>query len=420
VTATVEAGFSLFGAEGSVSLEVSGSIAGELSREVSRSVEVTTEQTETTTFTSAGTVWQFQYDVADLCIPKWVLKTSSLIRTKGAFEPPCCLPGYALDPDNYYGPCANATPCTCAPSICFATPKPTANPISNPMPQLTPMQSPNSAPSPVTIVNKFCFSKNTLIEVKGKGNVTMNSLRIGDYVRVGSGHYSQVYAFGHYHESLSLTYSQVTAIGLDPPLEISSEHMVYIKDNQGTIRLIAAGDLKVGDVLVKDLVHSVLPNEFVIQAIVSVERMGVYAPFTFAGDIAVNGIVASNYLTLVGLPNNLPTWLHAWMSHTATAPRRVYCHYNMDWCLGETYDNEGYATWLDPILNFYQFVASLFASLPPVFQSVLLCMLVFLLATVRMLEFILCLPIVNVASIIIAAIVFVTFCSDNRFRYRKH
>jgi hypothetical protein len=138
--------------------------------------------------------------------------------------------------------------------------------------------------------------------------------------------------------------------------------MIYIKDNKGTATLVPAGVLKVGDVLVSDSAA----DEYVIQLIVTVERTGVYAPFTYNGNIVVNAVVVSNYITLVGLPKNTPTWLHVWMSHAATVPRRIMCRYNIDWCRREetTYNDEGYASWMEPLLYIYEFVTFLFTSLP--------------------------------------------------------
>jgi hypothetical protein len=98
-------------------------------------------------------------------------------------------------------------------------------------------------------------------------------------------------------------YLQVHAIGLDAPLEISTEHMIYIKSKKGKPDLVSADDLKVGDVLVSDLSQVTTSDDFTIYSIVSVRRTGIYAPLTFAGNIVVNGVVASNYVTLTGLPN---------------------------------------------------------------------------------------------------------------------
>jgi len=251
--------------------------------------------------------------------------------------------------------------------------------------------------------------------VKEKGNITMDNLKIGDYVRVSPKLYSRVYAFGHYDDSASIMYQQIHAVGFDSPLEISTEHMIYVKNSKGKATLVPAGDLKVGDVLVSDLSDRTQSNEFVIQSIVSVEKTGVYAPFTYDGNILVNGVVASNYLKLMGLPNNIHSWLHAWMSHAATAPRRVICHYNMNWCSGETYNNEGYATWMKPLLNIYECLSYLFKLLPEVLKSVLLYCLVSILGMVRFVEFVLYLPSAIVGTVIVFASLIVIVLKKKQF-----
>jgi len=57
-----------------------------------------------------------------------------------------------------------------------------------------------------------------------------------------------------------------------------------------------------------------------------VQRRGIYAPFTVAGDIVVNGISASNY---IALPPAFQTHVsfdqQHWIQHGTYTPYRLYC-----------------------------------------------------------------------------------------------
>eukprot|EP00967_Tisochrysis_lutea_P137162 scaffold245700_cov32-Tisochrysis_lutea.AAC.1 len=98
------------------------------------------QTTETTTtidnFMGAGVLWQFIFDVEDQCGSATVL-TKNIIATQGRFAPPCCLPGFHLDPGNVHGPCYEGTPCLCESSICqVPPPSPSLPPPLKPPPPI--------------------------------------------------------------------------------------------------------------------------------------------------------------------------------------------------------------------------------------------------------------------------------------------
>jgi Hint module len=128
--------------------------------------------------------------------------------------------------------------------------------------------------------HSLCFSAWNTVDGKDKGNITMNQLKIGDYVKSGKNDddYTQVYGFGHYDPSWEDDFLQIGVREntnsshpsvLLPPLEISSRHLVFVERNykQSSMR---ASDIRVGDELVGP--------KSKVQSIQKVTRRGVIAP----------------------------------------------------------------------------------------------------------------------------------------------
>ena len=65
-----------------------------------------------------GQAWQFVYEISDISVPSWELRTADIVVTSSKNENPCCLPGLALDANNPHGPCKLSSPCQCGDSIC--------------------------------------------------------------------------------------------------------------------------------------------------------------------------------------------------------------------------------------------------------------------------------------------------------------
>jgi Hint module len=92
---------------------------------------------------------------------------------------------------------------------------------------------------------------------------------------------------------LQLSFESQTNIRIESgiPLEVSSQHLVFVKRNY-TVTVIPASNLIVADVL----------SEQVNKEIRQVHRQGIYAPMTMPGKIFVNGILASNNVTILNNP----------------------------------------------------------------------------------------------------------------------
>lgn len=93
------------------------------------------------------------------------------------------------------------------------------------------------------------------------------------------------------------------------PLEISNEHMIFVKGHRSPIR---ADKLKVDDVLY----GSDPKDEYVVSRLERISRKGVYLPLTAEGTIVVNDVLASTYVSF--LENNAANrWLTSMVSEQA-------------------------------------------------------------------------------------------------------
>jgi len=181
-----------------------------------------------------------------------------------------------------------------------------------------------------------CFSSANTVEVQGRGLISMDSLKIGDYVLAGKDQFSRVYSFLHLDRNVKADFLQIHAEGLETPLEVSPDHMVFVKSARFPVR---ASQIKVGDMLV---------GENKVTQVKSVKRRGVYAPVTETGDIVVSGVLASSY---AAVHDYTPINQHA-EAHAFFAFRRLVCAFNFEICETETYTNDGFPDWLSFIVHF--------------------------------------------------------------------
>jgi len=192
-----------------------------------------------------------------------------------------------------------------------------------------------------------CFAGNNQVLVREVGMTPLKKLRIGEYVQVENGGYSQIYSLGHVDPSRKSPFMQIHSNKLKSPLEITQDHLLFIK-SKGKIKSTAASLVQIGDELL-------LPSGYtsVVTNVRSVNRKGVYAPLTMKGTIVVSGVVASCYPTLQPNAETLqflsgrvktPFSMHL-LSHVALSPRRWLCYFQWDSCQNEAYTSEGLATW---------------------------------------------------------------------------
>ena len=190
-----------------------------------------------------------------------------------------------------------------------------------------PAPSPDSSDNggdefPFNPSDDICFSDRMTANVLGKGATRMDQLKAGDWVWTSQG-YSKIYSFGHYDPVRKAEFLQLqTSPSIDAPLEISADHMLYVYNQEDrTTRLLPARSVKLNDILVTEQGTSVE-----VWSVAKIQRRGIYAPFTVSGDIAVNGIVASNYIALPpAFQKRISFDQQHWIQHGAYAPYRIYC-----------------------------------------------------------------------------------------------
>jgi hypothetical protein len=191
-----------------------------------------------------------------------------------------------------------------------------------------------------------CFSGATLVTVKSKGTIPMHALELGDEVLTDSttGTYAPVYSFGHREESNVAKFLQL----LPSKIELSENHMVFVDSGKA----IPASTVKVGDIL---------SSGQEVTGIKTVIRQGAFAPFTSSGTIVVNGVQASNYITLqensgtimIG-PFSTGLSFH-WLAHVSQIPHRTWCSIATA-CTEDAYNENGISKWVDLEHRFFKWL----------------------------------------------------------------
>jgi hypothetical protein len=197
----------------------------------------------------------------------------------------------------------------------------------------------------------ICFSAEATVQVLDKGAIAMKDLMIGDKVLVGSGKHEPVYAFGHRDPTKTTNFLQVFTSKRGRPLEMCPRHLVYVK---GRPHPVAASSLQVGDILQGS--DDDVGSGITIRKIKNITRSdGVYAPFTPSGNIVVDGIKVSTYVSLqtngvtefAELANGyvLP-FSHHFGVHMGTSPFRFLCMgISASFCSSS--NDDGFPIWVD-------------------------------------------------------------------------
>jgi hypothetical protein len=160
------------------------------------------------------------------------------------------------------------------------------------------------------------------------GEVAMKDLELGDKVLTGKGSYEPVYTFGHRKPDFQMEFYQIHFDGATAPLEMTGNHMVMAVDDKGRTQATRADLLQIGD----RLFHVESQNQVTVTDIQRAQKKGLYMPLTPSGEIVVNGVLASNYISIsdtapgvvehsqMFFPMNEQTLSHWWMS-----PVRMLC-----------------------------------------------------------------------------------------------
>lgn len=178
-----------------------------------------------------------------------------------------------------------------------------------------------------------CFSDRMTVVSRDNGVTRMGQLKTGDMVLAKDGTYTKVYSFGHMDRKSKAEFLQIKVSGKTSPLEVTADHMLYV----AKVGLVPAKQIKTGDLLVASPQQQASKARVV--SVRKVQRHGLYAPFTMSGDIVVNGIAASIFVTLPpAFQSNFSLENQHWLQHTSFAPYRIFC--SVFDCKDETYDKE--------------------------------------------------------------------------------
>lgn len=134
-----------------------------------------------------------------------------------------------------------------------------------------------------------CFPAHVTVELEDGSFKTMDSIEIGDSVKVASGEFSPVFMFTHKMADIPYSFVRLTASS-GHSLELTKGHYLYV--NGG---LAAAESVRVGDSIQTDA------GVVSVSAVDRVVSRGLFNPQTVNGNIVVNGVRASTYTTAVEL-----------------------------------------------------------------------------------------------------------------------
>lgn len=176
----------------------------------------------------------------------------------------------------------------------------------------------------------------------------MDALKIDATVLTADGTYSMVYAFVTQLPKLRLNSSSSVWAAWMNPLKFRK---IYSKDHNNYAIFRPAGQVKMGDLLATQ--QGLLPAR--VKSIHEMTRCGAYPPFAAKGDIAVDGIIASNYMSLPLAFQDLVSFEQHLRQHAAYA-YRLYCR--LVGCMDDTYNkatglSNAVTMWL-PILHWLE------------------------------------------------------------------
>ena len=141
-----------------------------------------------------------------------------------------------------------------------------------------------------------CFPEDAIVHIPGKGDTLIKDLRSGDQIltmdsETGRLEETEFLDWLHINEDQVMNFLKfITENGKS--LEVSPDHQIFTKEHGS----ILARDVNIGqDSLVLASPDSTGKIYSKIVAISEVEKIGVYAPLTWSGDLVVGGVWVSNY-----------------------------------------------------------------------------------------------------------------------------
>lgn len=157
-----------------------------------------------------------------------------------------------------------------------------------------------------------CFPGHSMVQIEGGLRKRMYEIRLNDYVHVGNGVYSKVFAFTHRDPASRSSFVQIHSGKFK--LTLTPGHYIYVNDE-----LITARNVRVGD-----FVKSANGEKLRVERVTQEKHTGLFNPQTLHGDIVVDGIIASTYTTEVK-----PVAAHALLTPVRLASRILNAHIDL-------------------------------------------------------------------------------------------
>jgi len=190
-------------------------------------------------------------------------------------------------------------------------------------------------------IGPLCFSGENVVNVLGKGTISMKDVRIGDQIMVKEDMYDTIYSFGHRDTEIKSKYLQLAT--KEAKIELSRDHMIFSNGEA-----VAANAIRIGDLIDREDGKS-----SIVLSINEVVRKGAFAPFTKSGAISVNGFSASCYVDMKTNNNResdqffFETFLSMqFIAHLFTAPRRLLFTLSASKDNDEELYNNGIPSWV--------------------------------------------------------------------------
>jgi len=149
-----------------------------------------------------------------------------------------------------------------------------------------------------------CFPSDASVLLENGSRKVMSELQVGDRVQVvdtatGKLGFSDVYTWMDKHSSIVKNYLKLTVAGRSnnstKELQVSDNHFVYAAKPSAPLsqaRLVHAKYVEVGDAMWLAFDGESQATEGIVTSVATVTNTGAWAPYTLAGSIVVDGVVA--------------------------------------------------------------------------------------------------------------------------------
>lgn len=169
------------------------------------------------------------------------------------------------------------------------------------------VESPEPEASAEASAAPVCFPGSAHVSLENGEVKRMDSVQVGDRVKVANGEFANVFMFTHKMADAKFNFLRLNTVSGEA-ITLTPSHVLPVNGEY-----VAARDAKVGDSL--ELADGTISQ---INGIATVEEFGLFNPQTVHGDIVVDGVRASTYTSDV-----CPSFAHALLTPLRMAYERV-------------------------------------------------------------------------------------------------